>query len=261
MFTAAGTSLATVAGVPIGVMLSEILDWRSVFGFAAAATALLALALRVLLPPVPAESTASLSILVGTLRLPGIALGVAGHVLVVLGHFLAFTYVRIALDGVQDAGHPIDAGMVIVLLAVFGVGGFVGNLLIGMIIDRTYQVFAVVSPVVMALSVVAVIAGSGSPALVGGAAFVWGFFFASWLLIVNTWVGHRMPDRLEAGGSIIVVGFQAAIMIAAGVGGLLVDGLGIVAVYAAGAAILIVGAVLFGLSNRAAVAALSRLRP
>ncbi|WP_160150871.1 MFS transporter [Microbacterium timonense] len=251
MFTAAGTSLATVAGVPIGVMLSEVLDWRAVFVIAAAATALLAVALRVLLPRVPAESSASLSTLVGALRRPGIALGAVGHVLVVLGHFLAFTYIRIALDRVHDGGHTVDAGVVIVLLAVFGIGGFAGNILIGLIIDRTYRLFAVVSPIAMALTALTVIVANGSPLLVGAAAFVWGFFFASWLLIVNTWVGHRMPDRLEAGGSIVVVGFQAAIMLAAAVGGLLVDGPGIVTVYLTGAVTLVAGAVLFGLSNRA----------
>lgn len=258
MFTSAGTSLATVAGVPIGVMLSEVLDWRAVFGIAALATAVLAVALRVLLPSVPAESSASLSTLLGTLRLPGIGLGVIGHVLVVLGHFLAFTYIRIALDRVQDAGQPIDAGTVIMLLAVFGIGGFVGNILIGMIVDRTYRVLAVVSPIVMAVTSLGVIVAAGSPLLVGIAAFLWGLFFASWLLIVNTWVGHRMPDRLEAGGSIVVVGFQAAIMLAAGVGGLLVDGVGIVMVYGVGAVILVLGAVLFGLSNRAGARASRR---
>lgn len=251
MFTAAGTSLATVAGVPIGVMLSEVLDWRAVFAIAALATALLAVALRVLLPRVPAESSASLSTLIGALRLPGIALGAVGHVLVVLGHFLAFTYIRIALDRVHEGGQPIDAGVIIVLLAVFGIGGFAGNILIGMIVDRTYRLFAVVSPLAMALTALTVIVANGSPVLVGVAAFVWGFFFASWLLIVNTWVGHRMPDRLEAGGSIVVVGFQAAIMLAAAVGGLLVDGPGIVTVYIAGAVTLVAGALLFGLSNRA----------
>ncbi|MEJ1089267.1 MFS transporter [Microbacterium sp. Mu-80] len=251
MFTSAGTSLATVLGVPIGVMLSEVMDWRAVFGFATVVTLLLAVALRMLLPSVPAESSASLATLVGTLRLPGIGLGVAGHVLVVLGHFLAFTYIRLALERVHEGGHPIDAGAIIVLLALFGAGGLVGNLVIGVVIDRTYRLLAVVSPIVIALGVLVAIAASGAPMLVGVAAFVWGFFFASWLLIVNTWVGHRMPDRLEAGGSIVVVGFQAAIMLAAGVGGLLVDGFGIVIVYLVGAGMLVIGAVLFGASNRA----------
>lgn len=250
MFTSAGTSLATVAGVPVGVMLSELLDWRGVFGIAAGATALLAIGLRTLLPSVPAENAARISVLVETLRRPGIGLGVVGHVLVIFGHALAYTYIRLALERVQADGVAIDEGTIIVLLAVFGIGGFIGNLVIGAGIDRTYRVLAVVTPLVIAVAVLVIILGAGSLWTVGVVAFVWGFFFASWLLIVNTWVGHRMPDRLEAGGGLVVVGFQAAIMLAAGVGGMLVDAIGIELAYAVGAAMLTVGAVLFGISGR-----------
>ncbi|MFD5214297.1 MFS transporter [Microbacterium sp. NPDC058345] len=252
MFTSAGTSLATVAGVPVGVMLSQLLDWRGVFGIAAMATAALAVALRVLLPSVPAQNAARIPVLIDTLRLPGIGIGMIGHVLVIFGHALAYTYIRLALERVQLDGGGIDEGTIIVLLAVFGVGGFIGNLVIGARIDRTYRTLAVVTPLVIGASVMLLIAGSASLWIVGVVAFVWGFFFASWLLIVNTWVGHRMPDRLEAGGGLVVVGFQGAIMLAAGVGGMLVDALGIELAYAAGAAMLLVGAALFGLSNRSA---------
>lgn len=250
MFTSAGTSLATVAGVPVGVLLSQAVDWRGVFGIAAAATAVLAVALRVVLPSVPAEGAARLSTLVSTFRRPGIGLGIAGHVLIVLGHFLAYTYIRLALQRVQDAGTPVDEGTVILLLALFGIGGFIGNLVIGLIVDRRYRILAVVTPLAIAGTVVLMIAESGSLGAIAVVAFVWGVFFASWLLIVNTWIGHRMPDRLEAGGSLVVMGFQAAIMTAAGLGGILVDGLGIAQVYVIGAIVLVVGAVLFGLAGR-----------
>lgn len=82
-----------------------------------------------------------------------------------------------------------------------------------------------------------------------------GFFFSSWLIVVNTWVGHRMPDRLEAGGSLVVTGFQLAIMIAAGLGGLLVDAVGVVTVDVIGIALLVTGSALFGMSLRARGAA------
>ena len=250
MFTAAGTSLATVAGVPVGVMLSELLDWRSVFGIAAAASALLAVGLRVLLPSVPAQNAARIPVLIETLRRPGIGLGMAGHVLVIFGHALAYTYIRLALERVRFDGAVINESAIIVLLAVFGIGGFIGNLVIGAAIDRTYRVLAVITPIVIAAAAMLIILGADALWLVGLVAFVWGFFFASWLLIVNTWVGHRMPDRLEAGGGLVVVGFQAGIMIAAGLGGMLVDAVGIELAYTAGAAMLAVGAVLFGLSGR-----------
>lgn len=246
MFTAAGTSLATVAGVPIGVMLSEVIDWRMVFALTGVVTGLLAIALRTLLPSVPAAQASSLRLLVDTVRRPGISLGMIGHVLIVLGHFLAYTYVRLALERIPD----VDASTIVVLLALFGAGGLIGNLVIGLVIDRSFAFFAVFAPVVIAVAVASMILLSGTVIGIGIVVFVWGLFFASWLIVVNTWVGHRMPDRLEAGGSLVVVGFQAAIMIAAGVGGLLVDTMSIELVYTVGAVILLVGAVLFGASNR-----------
>ncbi len=249
MFTAAGASLATVAGVPLGVMLSEVADWRTVFAVAGIATGLLAIGLRTLLPSVPAAPAASIRLLVDTVRRPGVSLGLIGHVLVVLGHFIAYSYVRLALERIPE----VDAGTIVMLLALFGAGGLVGNIVLGFIIDRSFAFFAVAVPVVIAAAVAAMILLSGSVLGVGIAVVVWGFLFASWLIVVNTWVGHRMPDRLEAGGSLVVVGFQGAIVIAGAVGGLLVDSMGVELVYAVGAAALLVGAVLFGLSNRTRV--------
>lgn len=246
MFTSAGVSLATVAGVPLGVMLSELVDWRMVFAIAGVLMVVLAVALRFTLPSVPAAQASSLRLLVDTLRRPGIGLGMFGHVLVVLGHFSAYTYVRLALERIPD----IDASTIVVLLALFGVGGLAGNITIGLFIDRSFTFFSVFAPLVIAVSVISMILLSGSIIGVGVVVLVWGFFFSSWLIVVNTWVGHRMPDRLEGGGSLVVVGFQGAIAIAAGVGGLLVDTLNIELVYVLGAISLLAGAVLFGASNR-----------
>lgn len=252
MFASAGASLATVAGVPVGVMLSELLDWRVVFALAGVVTGLLALALRLLLPSVPPAQASSFAILRDTARRPGITLGLIGHILVVLGHFLAYTYIRLALERMQvgpDAA-TVDAGTIVLLLALFGVGGLIGNIVIGMVVDRSFAFFAVLAPVVIAVAVMAMLLLSGSVVAISVVSFAWGFFFASWLIVINTWVGHRMPDRLEPGGSLVVVGFQAAITLAAAVGGFLVDNVGVELVYMIGAAMLVVGAVLFGASNR-----------
>ena len=93
---------------------------------------MLAIALRVMLPPVPAAQVSSFRLLLDTLRRPGVGLGLSGHVLIVLGHFLAYTYIRLALERMPD----VDAGTIVMLLAFFGIGGLVGNLTIGLIIDR-----------------------------------------------------------------------------------------------------------------------------
>lgn len=247
MFGSAGVSLATVAGVPIGVALSEVLDWRVAFLLIGGASALAGVAVRVVLPPVPAAATSSLRILADTLRRPGVGGGMAGHVLVVLGHFLAYTYVRLSLERIPD----VDGGTIVLLLALFGVGGLVGNLVVGVFVDRAFARLSVIGPLLIAVSICVVVTLPSTIAAMSVAIVVWGFFFSSWLIIVNTWVGHRMPDRLEAGGSLIVTGFQLAIMIAAGLGGFLVDQAGVVTVDVIGVVLLVIGAVLFGLSLRA----------
>ena len=252
MFNSAGVSLATVAGVPLGVMLSELIDWRGVFVLAAILSGILAAVLRFTLPSVPAAGSAKLSTLFEALRRPGIGIGVIANVCVVTGHFLAYTYVRVALERVSDGGVVISADTIVILLALFGLGGLIGNVVIGMVVDRGYRVLAVLTPIVIAGLLLLLVAVSGSLWATGAAVFAWGFFFASWLLIANTWVGHRMPDQLEAGGSLIVVGFQSGIMIAAASGGALVDVLGISPVYAAGAVLLLLGALQFGISDRVA---------
>ncbi|KQQ05083.1 MULTISPECIES: MFS transporter [unclassified Rathayibacter] len=246
MFTSAGLSLATVAGVPLGVILSELVDWRAAFVLIGVLTALLAVPLRLLLPRVPAAPAAGLGVLLDTVRRRGVRQGFAGHILVVLGHFLAYTYIRLALERAEG----IEPATVVALLAVFGAGGLIGNIVIGSVIDRTFAVFGVVAPVAIAVAVGGVLLLPGSVAAIAVAVFVWGFFFASWLIIVNAWVGHRMTDRLEAGGSLVVVGFQAAIVVAAGAGGVLVDAVGVEADYLIGVVLLLVGAALFGSSNR-----------
>lgn len=246
MFTSAGVSLATVAGVPIGVALSEVLDWRVTFLIVGLATAVVGLAVRITLPPVPAATVSSLRILGDTLMRPGALVGMVGHVLVVLGHFLAYTYVRLSLERLPD----IEPATVVLLLAAFGVGGVVGNIVIGIVVDRAFGRLAVAGPVVIAAAIAVVLLLPGAFAAVAVAIVIWGFFFSSWLIIVNTWVGKRMPDRLEAGGSLVVTGFQLAIAIAAGVGGLVVDTAGIEAADAIGILLLVIGAALFGVSLR-----------
>ncbi len=112
----------------------------------------------------------------------------------VLGHFLAYTYVRLSLERIPDVG---EAGTIVLLLALFGVGGFVGNILVGIIVDRAFARLAVVRSAGHRARRATVVLLPSAVGAVAAAVLVWGFFFSSWLIIVNTWVGHRMPDRLE----------------------------------------------------------------
>lgn len=252
MFTTAGVSLATVAGVPLGVLLSALADWRTVFVGAAVVSGAVAIALRLLLPRVPAEGAAGLRDLGAALTHPGVTLGLAGHVLIVFGHITAYTYIRLALERIEvgPAAAGLDEGAIVLLLAVFGAGGLIGNVVTAAIVDRHLALLSGVVPVLVGLPILAIVLWPHSLALVAAAVLVWGASFAAWLIVLNAWIGRRLPDRLEEGGGLVVAGFQGAIMLAAGIGGLLVDLSGVEVTYITGVIAVAVGALIFAMAAR-----------
>ncbi|WP_264198333.1 MFS transporter [Pseudonocardia sp. ICBG601] len=85
MLVNTGTTLATVAGVPVAVYLGALAGWQAVFVGVAVLSALTALTIRTVLPRVAPDAADGLRPLVDTLRAPGMPRGLAGHVLTVLG--------------------------------------------------------------------------------------------------------------------------------------------------------------------------------
>ena len=241
-----GTTLATVAGVPLGLYLGSILDWRTVFLGAAALTAVVAIVVRLVLPPVTPGVAAGLRGLGDALAIPGVTWGLVGHVLVVLGHFAAFTYIRSALDQSPSLGSTGAA----VLLIVFGIGGFVGNLVVGVLIDRHLSVLRLAVPLTMSAGIAGLGIFPGQVAVIAVAVAAWGFSFGAWLTVVSTWMARAAGERLEAGGGLVVAGFQLAITLGAGAGGLLVDSAGIRAAVLIAATTALVGAIIFSTARR-----------
>ncbi|MFT4234158.1 MAG: MFS transporter [Microbacterium sp.] len=255
MFTTSGLSLATILGVPLGVALSTVAGWRTVFGVMAALCVAVGVGLLALLPRVPAAGAAPLAQLWQTLRRGDIALGLAGHVLTVFGHFVAYAYIRPALERVSS-----QPAILMLLLSLFGVGGFLGNLVAGAIADRWLSQLALAIPAVIAVSILLVIGAHPQVFAVGIAMTLWGAAFAGWLIVINTWTGRRAP--LEAGGSLVTAGFQLAITAAAVTGGLLVDSLGVVWAYLTGVVVIVIGTVVFTVAERRpATATAPRLSP
>lgn len=244
MVVNAGTTLATVLGVPAAIALSALVDWRGAFVLAAAVSVAVAVVLRVALPPVPAASAPSLRTLWQTLRRPGMAVGLTGHVLMIFGHMAAYAFIRVGLDRVEG----LDAAGAAGLLLVFGVGGFVGNLLLGLVVDRILPVLRLAVPLLTGASVAAV-ALWPTPAVAVVAVGTWGIGFGSWLLVINTWIGRQAPDRLEEGGGLVVAGFQGGIAVGAAVGGMLVDGVGVQGEFLVAAAVAALGGVVFSLAR------------
>ena len=170
-FLLAGTTLATIVGVPAGAMLAHALGWRSPFWAVVllCLPAVLALLLNRTLGAVPRSPRIGVRAEVAELRRRPVLVAVLLAVLVNAATFGVFTF--LAVIG-ADAG--IDAAWTPLLLAAFGVGAFAGVAATGRWaarFDRSWitggAAGATVVWVVFALSVGSV-AGVFAGAVIGG---------------------------------------------------------------------------------------------
>ncbi|MEV6658609.1 MFS transporter [Nocardia fluminea] len=240
MVVNAGTTVATVAGVPLGVLLSTHAGWRTTFLITAALTAATAVAVRLMLPPIAPSKGVGFAALGIALRAPGVTLGLVSVVAVVGGHFAGYTYIRPALAELLGAGPAV----IPVLLALFGVGGLLGNFVLGALADRHLGALLTAVPTAIGLSLVAIIASTVFAPLAYLAVVVWGAAFGGVLNLVQVWVSRVLPDRMEAGSGLIVGGFQLAIILGSAIGGRGVDSIGLAPTYALGAVAAVLGGIL-----------------
>ncbi|MCK2238785.1 MULTISPECIES: Cmx/CmrA family chloramphenicol efflux MFS transporter [unclassified Crossiella] len=240
-----GVTLACVAGVPAGALLGQAWGWRSAFWAVALASAP---ALVAILRWVPAGRAGNAPGVLGELRAlrrPRLGLMLVLGALVNGATFCTFTY--LAPTVTEVAG--IDAGWVPAVLALFGIGSFLGVSLGGRIADSRprlvlagggvalvcgWVLFALTAgePVLALVLVLvqgtlsfavgstlisqALYAAAGAPRLAGAgatAAFNVGAALGPWAggLAIAAGYGYRAPLWVSAGlaGVALVAGFAA----------------------------------------------------
>jgi DHA1 family inner membrane transport protein len=127
-----GLTVATLLGVPLAAWLGQLFGWRAAFG-RGGAIALLGVALiRVWVPDLPAPAGASPMRELGALRRKQVWLTLGIGAIGFGGMFSVFSYVKPTLLAV--AGLPL--GGVPFVLALFGVGMVLGNLVGARLADR-----------------------------------------------------------------------------------------------------------------------------
>lgn len=221
-----GTSIATVVGIPLASVVGDAVGWRATFGGTAVLTALGAVALAMALPSVPPHPGAGLRMLRAALRNGRLMAGIACVVLVALGNFAAYPYIRIAIE-------DVDPTATTWLLLTWGIGGLVGTLLAG-VLARWLRPLAAVAPVVLSASLVLAAFATSVPVL-AVAMVLWGLSISMMPVITQLWVTRVEPERAESAMSLQVTAFQVAITVGAALGGALLDGHGVQSLLLVGA--------------------------
>jgi len=241
-----GVAGATVAAVPLGALISTYAGWRAVFWAVAAATAVALVLFVVLMPSIPARAGGGLRTLVDVLRSRVVLLGLVGLAVLVAGHFGTYTFIRTAAEGVSG----LTPASIAVLLAVYGVGGLIGNLLSGLVADRHLGLALVMVPLLIAAGIIAFSLSTGSPFLVFVAVALWGVGFGAVPTTSQTWISRAEPHRVEAAGGLVVATFQLAIALGAALGGVLLDTTNVQTLFLAGGVAVVLGGALLASTRR-----------
>jgi len=222
----AGVSLATVCAAPLGAWIGDTLGWRAAFYLSAAVGFVALVAQASLLPALPPTGHAGLGTLAALMRRPAIRTGLITILLFVAGHFAGFTYIRPFLERVPQ----LDVETISLILLAYGVAGFFGNMLGGMVSERSPRLSIVLFTTLVAASAVVLAIGGASLAVAATAIAFWGLAFGAFPVSVQSFVVRHAQDEAESAGALVIPAFQIAISSGAVLGGLLIETQGPVSV-------------------------------
>lgn len=227
-----GIAVASVIGVPAGAFLGELGGWRTPFGVLGGVALVVAVALAALLPSLPAEEPMRFGVVRQLLRSGAVRTGLFVILLLVSGHFAAYTYVRPVLEQVS----LVDAGVISALLLAYGLAGVAGNFLGGAASARDPRRTLLLISAVLAAAVFVL----GLPLGTAGATaalLVWGVAYGGVSVSAQNWLLNAAPQAREAASALFVAVFNTAISLGALVGGRMVDAISPTSAFVLGGAL------------------------
>jgi predicted MFS family arabinose efflux permease len=243
-----GISFGTVCGVPAGALIATWFGWRMAFATTAVLTSLVLLAQIAFLPRMPANEAIRLSHLLSPLRHTMARVGLVVSVLVFIGQFASYTYLKAFL---QQVVH-LDATLIAILLLIFGLAGVVANFIGEWSTARSLKATMIVVAVILGLAVIGINFVGVDKLLISALVAVWGLAFGVIPIAITVWMFKAEPDHPEAGQALLVSVVQIALSSGALIGGRIVDNFGLPATMNFGGILVIAAAVVVLLFLRSA---------
>ncbi|WP_188194263.1 MFS transporter [Nonomuraea sp. SYSU D8015] len=217
----AGSSLATVLGVPAGTWIGQQAGWRASF-LALSAIGLLALvAIASLLPASTAGHEPATTGTAPDARAYWRLIAVCA--LAVTGTFTAFTYVTPFLTDVSG----FSAAAIGPLLLVRGLASVLGVAVGGHLADRHPRAAMVVPVTAQAVSLLGLHVFGGVPVVAAGLVALSGLSFAALATAVTGRVLQVAPGSVDLASAGMSTAFNAGITAGAFIGGVLLSGSGV----------------------------------
>ncbi|MBF6545030.1 MFS transporter [Nocardia brasiliensis] len=244
-----GLSAANVVGVPAATWLGQHLGWRDAYVVVAVIGLATVAALIKFVPELTGITMTNPVTELGALRRPQVLLTLLVGAIGFGGMFAVYTYITTTLTGVAG----MSAGLVPLVLMLFGVGMVVGNIVGGVLADRGVDRAIYFAMIGMAVILAGFVAAAHNPYTAAIGAFLVGASGASLAPGLQT----RLMDVAHEAQTLAAALNHAALNIAnaAGAwlgGAVIAAGLGYTAPAMVGAGLAVVGVVLFAVTVWAA---------
>jgi predicted MFS family arabinose efflux permease len=234
--------VAAAFAAPIGSYFGAIIGWRGTF-WALIPFVVANLAWQwISLPSMPPRAANPVGKVLGLLKRPNVAFGMAGVMLSFAGAFATFTYLRPFLEAYTGVTVP----QLSMLLLGLGAAGFLGTYGATMMLGRHLYGLLRWLPLALGAVTVALLAVGHVLWAVALALAAWGALNAAIPVAWSTWLSKGIADAPESGGGLLVAAIQLAIMLGAALGGVLLDHLSITATLTGGALMLGMSSLIVG---------------
>lgn len=214
-----GVAAASVLGVPLGAFIGDAIGWRWAFGIMAIFSALVLVFHLAVIPSLPVTGSANISQFITQLGNRKIQTGLFLTLLLVAGHFVAFTFVRPLLISVSG----VDTQWIGAILFAYGAAGIAGNFLAGIAAARctTFTLIAIAAG--LALTPLLFITAGQSATGGAGILIFWGLAYGGLSVGLMTWMMKAAPRALEIAAALYVGVFNTGIALGSWSGGQIVD--------------------------------------
>lgn len=210
-----GAPVGFALGTPLGAWVGGVLDWRwSFIGMSLLGIVLLVLVV-LLVPDVAGQAAGGRLPLRRVFLLPGVPVVLVVIVLWMLGHNTIYTYIAPFL---RDTGTGLSADLVLLVYGVCSIGGVA---LTAALIDRHPRGLLWASLGGFVSAAVLLLVGHGSPAVVLGAAVLWGLTFGGASPQLQSALTIAGGSESDLANAFLPVAFNLAISAAGLVGALL----------------------------------------
>ncbi|MEQ5125375.1 MFS transporter [Providencia alcalifaciens] len=214
-----GVAAASVLGVPFGILMGEWLGWRAAFASMSFISLLLLFSLLTQLPSLPAMTSPTFKTFITQIKRPIIINGLLITLLIVSGHFMAFTYIRALLSSNGLISNDLLGG----ILLIYGLAGIVGNFLFGLTANKHLNFVVVMIASGLILSLGAYIFFPMSVWMVLSTMVLWGIAYGGVSVALMTWMMRYSAHNIEATSSLYIAFFNSGIALGSALGGVFVS--------------------------------------